>query len=260
MLKKNNQQKPASSWDKVGGWYHGIVGDEGHYYHQKIILPGVMRLFKINDNTAAKVLDLACGQGVLARQLPAKCVYSGVDLAASLIKAAKASDSAANHEFIVGDVSRPLPLKNHDYTHAAVILALQNIEFGEKVVLNAAKHMVQGGVLVIVLNHPCFRIPRQSSWGIDEAKKTQYRRIERYQTPMQIPIQAHPSKGESSPETWSFHHSLSDYSLWLSQAGFHIDLIEEWCSDKVSTGKMAKMENRSREEFPLFMTIRAIKK
>jgi hypothetical protein len=110
------------------------------------------------------------------------------------------------------------------------------------------------------MNHPCFRIPRQSSWKVDDEQKIQYRRIDRYTSPMKIPIQAHPSKGQSSATTWSFHHPLASYSQWLNETGFVIELIEEWHSNKVSTGKAAKMENRSREEIPLFLAIKAKKK
>ncbi|MFS8563077.1 MAG: hypothetical protein LVR00_01585 [Rhabdochlamydiaceae bacterium] len=115
------------------------------------------------------------------------------------------------------------------------------------------------GKLLIVLNHPCFRIPRQSSWGVDEPKKLQYRRIDRYLSPLKIPIQTHPGKQHDSQETWSFHHPLSDYTRWLQEAGFTIEIIEEWISDKTSTGGHAKMENRSRAEFPLFLAILACK-
>jgi len=43
-------------------------------------------------------------------------------------------------------------------------------------------------VLVIVLNHPCFRIPRQSGWGIDEKNKLQFRKVIKYMSPMEIPL------------------------------------------------------------------------
>jgi hypothetical protein len=33
--------------------------------------------------------------------------------------------------------------------------------------------------------------------------------------------------------------------------------MEEWISDKQSSGKFAKMENRSREEIPLFLLLQA---
>lgn len=254
-----SKKAQATSWEKVGSWYNGVVGDEGHYYHQKIILPGVLKLLGMANDKEYSLLDLACGQGVLARSLPDRCTYTGIDASPTLIKAAKmANKNDKKHEFAVGDVSKPLAIKKHDYTHATVILALQNIESASRVIDNAAKHLQPGGRLILVLNHPCFRIPRQSSWGIDEEKKLQYRRIDRYQSEMKIPIQAHPSQGNSSASTWSFHHPLSTYMRWLHEAGFSAQLIEEWSSDKNSSGKNAKMENRSREEIPLFMAISAV--
>ena len=46
-------------------------------------------------------------------------------------------------------------------------------------------------------------------WQIDQDKKIQYRRIDRYASSMTIPIQATPSKGEKSLETLTFHNPLS---------------------------------------------------
>lgn len=247
----------STSWEPVGKWYHDSVGQDGHYYHQKIVIPGVLRLMAIEKEQNAAVLDLACGQGVLSRQLPQTVPYDGLDISPSLIKSAKSLNKNSQHHFHTADASKPLPLTKKDYSHATVILALQNIEHPEHVIQNACKHLRPGGKLILVLNHPCFRIPRQSSWKVDEVQKIQYRRLDRYFTEMKIPIQANPSKGEQSAQTWSFHHPLSAYSKWLHDAGFAIDLMDEWCSDKVSTGKAAKMENRSREEFPLFLAIRA---
>ena len=117
-----------------------------------------------------------------------------------------------------------------------------------------AAHLQKGGRFAIVMNHPCFRIPRQSSWGFDEATKLQYRRMNGYMSPQKIPIEMHPG-AQKQATTWSFHHPLSDYSKWLYEAGFSIERIEEWCSDKVSTGGNAKAENRARKEFPLFLSI-----
>lgn len=252
-------KKNSSSWEPIGNWYNGLVGSEGHYYHRQIILPGVLRLLSLEEKLHGSLLDLACGQGVLARHLPDALQYTGVDISPSLIKAAKQASANKEHEFLVADISKKLPLQKSDYSCVTILLALQNIEEGEKVVENAKRHLSQKGKFVIVLNHPCFRIPRQSSWGVDAAKKIQYRRIDRYYGDMKIPIQMHPSKGASSPSTWTFHHPLSIYSQWLFNAGFQIAKIEEWCSDRASIGKQAAMENRSREEFPLFMAILAIK-
>ncbi|MCX6816858.1 MAG: class I SAM-dependent methyltransferase [Candidatus Beckwithbacteria bacterium] len=244
-----------TSWQKDSRWYSELTAGSGHYYHEHIVLGGVLKL--LNLNSKSKILDLACGAGVLARRLAPAISYTGIDLSPNLIESAKRSDKNTHHQYLVADVSKPLSVAQ-DFTHATLILSLQNIKTPACVITNAGKHLIKNGTLVIVLNHPCFRIPRQSSWGIDEANKLQYRRINRYLSPLEIPIQMHPGQRHSSV-TWSFHQPLSVYSQMLASAGFVIQLIEEWTSDKSSEGGAAKMENRSRSEFPLFLTIKAIK-
>lgn len=244
-----------TEWEKVDKWYDQLVGQEGHYYHKQVVLPRLLPLFDFGSFKSPSLLDLACGQGILASHLPPSVEYWGVDLAPSLIQAAKKKGG----NFLVADICKPLPLQKRDFTHAAIVLALQNVAQPDKALKVAAEHMVQGGLLAVVLNHPCFRIPRQTSWGVDPDKKLQYRRVERYLSPLKIPIQMQPGAGKQSQTTWSFHHSLSDLSRFLADAGFVILLLEEWASDKISTGKSAKMENRARTEFPLFLTILAQK-
>lgn len=256
---KNRPPKPSSSWEPVEKWYKGTVGEDGHYYHQQIVLPGVLRLLALNPEKKHSLLDLACGSGVLARQLPQGIDYTGVDISPSLVKSAVSMDKNPKHHYLVSDATKPMPLKKGDFSHAAIVLAIQNMEEPRLAFANASQHLAPQGRLVIAMNHPCFRIPRQSSWKIDELQKIQYRRIDRYSSPLNIPIQANPSKGVQSATTWSYHRSLADYSKWLFEAGFAIELIEEWHSNKESIGGAAKMENRSRLEFPLFLAIRAIK-
>jgi hypothetical protein len=132
------------------------------------------------------------------------------------------------------------------------------VEDPEMAFKNAYSHLAPQGKLLIVMNHPCFRIPRQSSWGIDEAKKLQYRRIDLYMSSLKIPIQTNPGR-EPSSSTVSFHHPLSFYFQSLAKAGFMIETAQEWISDKKSTGAKASMENRSRKEFPLFLALLCVK-
>jgi ubiquinone/menaquinone biosynthesis C-methylase UbiE len=214
-------------------------------------------LHLLSLSPVSNLLDLACGNGVLANSLPKSVKYTGVDLSESLIKTAKNEDKNSNHNYLVSDVTMPLTIPDN-FTHAAIVLAFQNIENPEAVLENAAKHLLPGGKLVIVLNHPAFRIPRQSSWGIDEERKIQYRRVDKYMSPMDIPININPSDRNSEVAV-SYHYPLSMYSKMLKGAGFVIELIEEWTSDKESVGRAGRMENRSRAEIPLFMAIVAKK-
>ena len=248
-----------TTWETSSSWYDKIVGEKGHYYHQQVIIPRILNILEREKYPQPHLLDLACGQGVLARHLPKGIKYLGIDGAASLIDAAKQYAPKSPHQFFLHDLSHPLELPFKEFSHATCILALQNMANPAQLLRTAFAHLRRGGLLIVVLNHPTFRIPRQSGWGVDEQKKLQYRRVDRYMTELKIPIQTQPSKQEASEETWSFHHPISYFSAQLKQAGFVLDLIEEWCSDKKSVGKTAPMENRSRQEFPLFMTLIAKK-
>lgn len=243
--------KKTTSWHDAGAWYDSIVGPQGHYYHTRIILPNALRLLDLRPNDS--VIDIGCGQGVFARALPYPSIqYLGIDVADSLIKKAKELTRRPNTLFLQADATEPFPTKER-FSVAVCILALQNIANPALALQNAAKVLRPNGKMLLVLNHPCFRIPRQSSWGFDEATKTQYRKINRYMSPAAIPITTNPGKGSAT--TMSFHNPLSAYSLWLSQANISITLIEEWCSDKISTGAARSWENRARAEFPLFLTV-----
>lgn len=246
----------STSWHGVKKWYNNLVGTDGHYYHKHIVLPGVLRL--LNVSKESRVLDMGCGQGVLARALPEVGEYQGFDIASGLVAAAKAETKIENYSFQVQDVTKKMTGAKPHFTHAVFILSLQNMKDAQAAISNATSYLVPGGMLVIVLNHPCFRIPRQSGWNVDEKTKQQSRWINRYLSPQEIPITMNPGQ-RSSQVTWSFHHSLQDYAKMITRGGMNITALEEWASDKESEGKAARMENRSRAEIPLFLAIQARK-
>lgn len=260
-MQKNYPKNKNTSWNKVAGWYQKITADGGHYYHKNLIIPNVLRLLGITPNQTLdskfQILDLGCGNGVLAKSLPKGVNYTGIDLSENLIRSAKYENKNKSAKFIKADITKPLNL-SEKYSHAVVILALQNVSDPFSVFQNAKYSLNTNGHLIIVLNHPMFRIPRQTSWGEDTDRKIQYRRVDKYMSPMNIPIKMNPSKWNSE-ETTSYHFPLNDYSKMLKDSGFVIELIEEWTSDKVSQGKFKKSEDRARNEIPLFMTIVAKK-
>ncbi|MGR3973220.1 MAG: methyltransferase domain-containing protein [Candidatus Rhabdochlamydia sp.] len=243
-----------TSWETSHKWYDALVGEKGHYYHDHVVLPNSLRLLALKPQDT--LLDLGCGQGVLEKSLPKQVGYVGVDASSSLIQSAR---KTSKQPFYVADITAPLSLKETQFSHAALILVTQNLESFEGAFHNSSTYLKEGGKFLIVLNHPCFRIPRQSAWGIDDQKKLQYRRMDRYMESLKIPIQTHPGSPKDSPLTYSFHHPLSTYTHALYTSGFVIEALEEWVSDKKSVGGKSGMENRARKEFPLFMAILARK-
>lgn len=243
-------------WSNVAKWYNHAVGHSGHYYHQHVIFPQLKQLYQ--PKPGQTVLDLGCGQGVYARLLPKGIGYTGIDASEALIKTALKLDRDPAHQYLVADATKAIPVERNHYDFALSILALQNMADASSALSEMVRATKVGGTLILVLNHPAFRIPRQSSWEIDEHTKQQYRRLNRYLTPLEIPINAHPGNKQSSV-TWSYHHPISYYTNALCQSGAVITALHEWVSDKTSQGRAQKMENRARLEFPLFLTIVAKK-
>lgn len=253
---KEMKQKDTS-WNKVAGWYGKKVGDSGHFYHEQTILP-LLREY-LEKNKIQKLLDIGCGQGVVERIFTGKD-YVGVDLASSLLAQAQRNKKNAGSRFIHCDASKPLPLKDTDFDCAISILALQNMEHYEGVFQNCAKHVRKGGSLMLVLNHPYYRIPRSTGWIVMQGNSKQVRWVSDYLKPKRIPITMNPgTKGRRQSVTWSFHVPLSHYVKCLSKYGFYIDNMEELVSSKESVGKFALRENVAREEIPLFMFLTAKK-
>ena len=157
----------------------------------------------------------------------------------------------------VGSADKLQDIQGHSMDRAVVILALQNIENVAGVFQECARVLRKSGTLSIVLNHPAFRIPSLSSWGWDDGKKIQYRRIDQYCSETRQDILMHPGSLKS-PKTVSFHRPLQWYVRALAKAGFSVGKLEEWISHKVSQkGPKAAAEDRARKEIPLFLFIEA---
>ncbi len=248
---------PPTDWGEVAEWYDQLVGDTGSEYHQKVILPGVLRLMAVQAGEQA--LDLACGQGVLSRLLAERGAdVKGVDAADELIRAAR-ERGPETIRYIRGDARNLSFLSAGRFAAAACVLAIQNIHPIPPVFQSVHRVLRPGGRLVLVMMHPCFRGLKETSWGWDESTGVKFRRVDRYLLPRKSPVVTHP--GEKSGEyTWTFHRPIEAYVRALRNAGLLIDSIEEWPSHKISQpGPRSAAENSARSEIPLFMAIRAIK-
>src|SRR5215212_6869570 len=131
-------------WSDVAEWYDQLVGEEGSDYHRHVVLPGALRLLGISDKahgtssvgpTDEKILDIACGQGVLCRLLARQYIpTTGIDAAPNLIRLARDRNAQLKTpdatfpipEYQVAD-ARDLSFPDSHFTAAACLLAIQNM-------------------------------------------------------------------------------------------------------------------------------------
>lgn len=254
---RTSGQRKQTLWDQASRWYDSLVGMSGSDYHQTIVMPGVLKLLELKPGR--RVLDLACGQGVFSRFLLEKKINpEGLDSSEELLRMAR-SRSIKLIPYHLGNAGDAKVLNGQEFDGIACLLAVQNIEKIEPVFQNVARWLKPKGKFVMVLTHPCFRIPRQTHWGWDEDKKIEYRRVDRYANEMKIPILTPPFVDKVN-YTMTYHRPLQNYFSALLKAGLYVDCLEEWMSNKESaSGKRSRGENRARKEVPLFMAIRAVR-
>ncbi|MBI3632835.1 MAG: methyltransferase domain-containing protein [Candidatus Vogelbacteria bacterium] len=249
-MKNNN-----TGWGNVASWYDDLI-ETGGNYQKDVILPDVLSILAIKKGE--KVLDLACGQGFFSRAYQAlDADVVGVDISKELINIAKNYKDGI--EYFASPADKLDFLKNSSIDKTTIILALQNISNVQAVFGECSRVLKKNGSLVFVLNHPAFRIPKESSWGFDEKRNVQYRIVDRYMSEFKIAINMHPG-GQNSDFTSSFHRPLQYYFKALKGAGFAVRNLHELISNKESQpGVRAAAENTARKEIPLFMTIEAVK-
>lgn len=258
---KRTGRAPAArdtSWEASASWYDRLVGEAGSEYHREVIFDSAVRM--LGPMRGERVLDIGCGQGVFARLLRSRgCSVTGVDASRSLIESARSYENTKESklgriDYRCLDAASLDGLPDGQFDAASAILCIQNMARLDQVAGECSRVLSREGRMLWVINHPYFRIPRQSAWGFDEAKKLQYRRVDLYMSPLEIPIAMHPGRRGSSEATVSFHRSLQEMFEVMRHSGFLLSGIEEWCSHKKSDpGPRARAEDRARREFPLFM-------
>jgi ubiquinone/menaquinone biosynthesis C-methylase UbiE len=251
--KKNTDKK--TSWGGVAAWYEEhLKGDDT--YHAKVIAPNLMRI--LAPKQGMRVLDIGCGEGYFTRLIDASGAYvEGADIAKELI--AKAKHASPDITFHVTPAEAMLGVKSGYFDSLTCVLALQNMEKLDAVMKECSRVLKPKGRAVFVLNHPAFRIPKQTAWGWDDKEKVQYRRVDSYLSQSRAAIDMTPGK-KTAASTWSFHRSMQDYMKAFANGGFAITRLEEWISHKKSErGPRSLAEDTARKEFPLFMCIELTK-
>jgi ubiquinone/menaquinone biosynthesis C-methylase UbiE len=253
-----NQIAPTS-WDPLAHWYDGWVGSAGSEHHREVAIPALIEL--LDPQSGEKILDVGAGQGVLAPYLAqAGAQYTGVDASLRLIRLAQQRHGNEGR-FIVGDARNLSALREihkGEFDGATFLLSIQDMDPLDVVLHSAAWALKPGGRIVLLLTHPAFRVPRQSGWGWDEGRKLHFRRVDRYLTPLAVPMKSLP--GRRNAATRSFHRPIGAYINSLATAGLLVEHMMEIPAHKIEAApSRVEAAHRARQEIPLFLGIRARK-
>lgn len=219
---------PTVKWEDLAEWYDAKQGDEGDLWHRSLIDPTFLRV--VGDVHGLRVLDLACGNGYLARRYArAGAAVVGVDASAPILDRAKAreTENPLGITYLREDASSRSNLPDKSFDLVACNMALMDIEDAEGALREAARVLKDGGRFVASLCHPCFDQGPTSTWLLERHFRSTsvFRKIARYRHPFADDMPW--GIEDKTATTVGYHRPLSWYARVLRDAGFLIRSLEE---------------------------------
>jgi SAM-dependent methyltransferase len=203
---------PDTAYDRIADWYDGWI--EGWRLVCDGLLPEAL--------AGQRVLDAACGQGRVARELGRRgATVVGVDVAARLV--ARGESAEADHplgaRYVVADLADPAAWWDGvPFDGAVCEMAFMDIADLDGALAAVARVLAPGGWFVASLVHPCFpgRSGGLSSWPPDGG----YGAEGWWRSPDHNPEGARIRVG-------SHHRTLATYLNALIGAGLAVERVAE---------------------------------
>lgn len=195
------------TWDgPTAQWWQGEVRDDAAYVRDVDPLLDEL-LGTIGEEP---ILDLGCGDGRLLARHGALGVDASIDLARK----------AGRHgEVVVADVCR-LPFSDASWHGAYAVLVLEHLAQAVPFFDEAARVVVPGGVLALVINHPIFTAPGSGPF-VDPTDGEVLWRWGKY-------LDEGASREPAGFGWVDFHHrSLGELLTTAARAGWHLERMIE---------------------------------
>jgi ubiquinone/menaquinone biosynthesis C-methylase UbiE len=216
-------------WERMAEWYDLKQGDSGDLWHRDLIDPGLLKV--LGPVRGLRVLDLACGNGYLARRFAREGArVVGVDASTPVIERAMARERAEplGVEYRVADATRLSAFESGRFDRVASNMAIMDIEDAAGAIREAARVLRPEGRLVFSMSHPCFDVMSRSMWVVEHQsyEETVWRKVRCYRETYEEDVPWRLESGRVA-RTRGYHRPLAWYFSTLASSGFRVDAFEE---------------------------------
>ena len=219
-------------WDQKARFWDKLHGERGNLFHRRLVEPALLSLLK--PQPGERMLDVACGNGVVARRLAADGVrVTAIDFSAPMIELAQERGSpGAVIDYRVGDAtdeSGLLELGISQYDAVVSTMALMDMPAIAPLFAASRQLLRDGGRLVFVTMHPAFNSNNPVFIHEKEDRDgsvSEYHALRlRYYLDMP-PVPGSGAPDEPTPHLY-YHRSLSQLLQPAFAAGFALDALLE---------------------------------
>lgn len=233
-----------AAYDDYAEWYDRYVRDQPIY--RDVVLPGMLDM--AGELTGQRVLDLACGQGWLTRELARRgALVTGVDLSGELLALARRyeEEEPLGITYLQDDAQTLEHVGASAFDGVVCTLALMDIADYEAALRAARRALRPGGWFVLSLTHPCFQSPfARAVMDVDGPTRV----VRRYLTEGYWRSDAEGVRSRLG----SYHRTLSSYLNALLATGFTLERLSE---PRATGDRLA--EEPGDGEFPALLFVRA---
>lgn len=220
-------------WNQKAAFWDNLFGDYGNLFHRQLVEPAVGRLLTLNPGE--RVLDVACGNGALARRLAGwGAQVTAVDFSAEFVERARqrGQESGAPIHYAVADATDETALcalGEGQFDAITCTMALMDMPEIAPLYRAARRLLRPGGRMVFATAHPAFNSsnPVFVSEMADNAGQLTVTHALKIAAYLDVPpVKGAGAPGEPAPHYY-YHRPLHQLLGEAFAAGLVLDALEE---------------------------------